>query len=689
MLEHAWLIPALPAIAFFVITFVGKRMPKHGAELGILATGTSFVLSCIAAAQWIDKVDAATGHSEGLAALARGVFSGSAEHAAVVKPVVSSLTWWQNGGVKFGVGTTVDGLTVMMMFVVCLISLLVQIYSTAYMHDDRRYTWFFACLSLFTASMLTLVVAENTLQLLVGWELVGLCSFMLIGHWWEDKANSRAAIKAFLTTRTGDIGLMIGVIIMFFASGTFSIVGTNQYALSDGASHGFLLAGAICLFIGIIGKSGQFPLHTWLPDAMAGPTPVSALIHAATMVVAGVYLGARVYPVFFEGFSIGDGGVNFMALIGGVTILIGAALAFVQTDIKRVLAYSTISQLGYMVMALGVGAWTAAVFHLFTHAFFKALLFLGAGSVSHSGTHHSFDMKKDMGGLRKFMPVTFATFMIGSLALAGIFPLAGFWSKDEILATAGKTGFDAFVVVGLIGAVLTAAYMTRCVWLTFFGEYRGHAEPHESSRAITVPLMILAAFSVLAGLINAAPLGIEKFKEWFEPTFAFPHLFHAEFNYGLAVASVALASAAIGVAAYLWTRREELGPLRGLTQRNAAARAGYTFLENKYYLDHLYEDVVVDGIRTKVAGGAYWFDQHAIDGVVNGVGRTAVKVGDFAYDVLDQKGVDGALNALAAGTGDAGGVLTKVQSGRVQRYALLLFIGVGLLSLALLLANIL
>jgi NADH-quinone oxidoreductase subunit L len=225
------------------------------------------------------------------------------------------------------------------------------------------------------------------------------------------------------------------------------------------------------------------------------------------------------------------------------------------------------------------------------------------------------------------------------------------------------------------------------VWLTFFGEYRGHAEPHESSRAITVPLMILAAFSVLAGLINAAPLGIEKFKEWFEPTFAFPHLFHAEFNYGLAVASVALASAAIGVAAYLWTRREELGPLRGLTQRNAAARAGYTVLENKYYLDHLYEDVVVDGIRTKVAGGAYWFDQHAIDGVVNGVGRTAVKVGDFAYDVLDQKGVDGALNALAAGTGDAGGVLTKVQSGRVQRYALLLFAGVALLSLFLYLSN--
>ena len=230
------------------------------------------------------------------------------------------------------------------------------------------------------------------------------------------------------------------------------------------------------MLLAIIGKSGQFPLHTWLPDAMAGPTPVSALIHAATMVVAGVYLGARLYPVFWHGLSIGTpghGGLNAMAVIGGITVLIGAALAFVQDDIKKVLAYSTISQLGYMVMALGVGAWTAAVFHLFTHAFFKADLFLGAGSVSHSGSHHSFDMKKDMGGLKKYMPQTFWTFAIGSLALAGIFPLAGFWSKDEILVNAGHNGYQAFLVVGLVGAFMTAAYMTRCVYLVFFGEYRG------------------------------------------------------------------------------------------------------------------------------------------------------------------------------------------------------------------------
>ena len=397
---------------------------------------------------------------------------------------------------KFSVGIHIDGLAVMMLFMVTLVSFLVHVYSTRYMQGDRRYTHYFALLNLFTASMLLLVVADNTLMLLVAWELVGVCSFVLIGHWWEEKPNSDAAVKAFLTTRTGDVGLMIGVIVLFFAAGTFNIAVINAKALDGGIGHTLLVVSAACLLIGIIGKSGQFPLHTWLPDAMAGPTPVSALIHAATMVVAGVYLGARLYPVFFRGFSIGDGGLNAMALIGGVTIIIGAVLAFVQRDIKKVLAYSTISQLGYMVMALGVGAWVAAIFHLFTHAFFKSLLFLGAGSVSESGSHHSFDMKGDMGGLRKYMPITFTTFVIGSLALAGIFPLAGFWSKDEILVTAGQTGFDAFLYVGLIGAFLTAAYMTRCVYLTFFGEFRGHGEPHESPPTLTVPLIVLAVASV-------------------------------------------------------------------------------------------------------------------------------------------------------------------------------------------------
>ena len=279
---------------------------------------------------------------------------------------------------------------------------------------------------------------------------------MLIGHWWEEKENSNAALKAFFTTRFGDIGLLTGVVMTFFivqratGSGSFSILSINNAALSGKVGHTLILMTALALLLGIMGKSGQFPLHTWLPDAMAGPTPVSALIHAATMVVAGVYLGARVFPIFWEGFNIGETGLNPMILIGGITIIAGAVLAFVQSDIKKVLAYSTISQLGYMVMALGSGAWVAAVFHLFTHAFFKALLFLGAGSVAHSGSHHSFEMKKDMGGLRKLMPVTFTTFMIGTAALAGIFPFAGFWSKDEILANVGHNGYQVACLLVLI-----------------------------------------------------------------------------------------------------------------------------------------------------------------------------------------------------------------------------------------------
>ncbi|MGZ8765318.1 MAG: NADH-quinone oxidoreductase subunit 5 family protein, partial [Acidimicrobiia bacterium] len=352
MLDAAWIIPLIPALSFVLILFFGTKLPRQGSEIGIVAVATSFVLSCVAVVQWVQHVDEAEGGHEALGAIGKSFLLSSGEHAAV-EPIVHSITWWQSGAMKFGVGTQIDGLAVMMLFVVTVISLLVHIYSTAYMKGDVRFTYYYAGLSLFTASMLLLVVAPNTLQLLVGWELVGLCSFMLIGHWWEEGANSNAALKAFLTTRTGDLGLTIGIIVTFFAAGTFDIVGINQYALSSGADHTLMVVGASCLLIGIIGKSGQFPLHTWLPDAMAGPTPVSALIHAATMVVAGVYLGARVYGVFWSGFNIGDGGMNPMAIIGAITIIIGAALAFVQNDIKKVLAYSTISQLGYMVMGLG------------------------------------------------------------------------------------------------------------------------------------------------------------------------------------------------------------------------------------------------------------------------------------------------------------------------------------------------
>ena len=689
MLDNAWIIPAIPAVSFFLILFFGKRIPTKGAAIGITALGTSFVLSCVAVYQWIDRVESATGgKSSGLAAFGRSLVTHGAETKPVVEPVLHHVTWWSNAGIDFGVGIRMDGLAVMMLFVVTLISLLVHIYSTAYLHNDIRYTHYYAMLSLFSAAMLTLVVADNTLQLMVGWEGVGLCSFALIGHWWEEGANSKAALKAFMTTRTGDIGLLIGVSVLFWAARSFDIGKINAYSLSPHADHGMLLVAASCLMLAIIGKSGQFPLHTWLPDAMAGPTPVSALIHAATMVVAGVYLGARLYPVFWNGFSIGNGGVNFMVLIGGITIIIGALLAFVQDDIKKVLAYSTISQLGYMVMALGAGAWVAAVFHLFTHAFFKALLFLGAGSVSHSGSHHSFDMKKDMGGLRKFMPITFWTFIVGTLALAGIFPFAGFWSKDEILVTAGRSGYDFFLIVGLVGAFLTAAYMTRCVYLTFFGEYRGHGHPHESEPVITVPLIILAVFAVLAGFLNAAAFHIEKFASWVEPRVAFPELVHPAFDYPKAAISLSVAAIGIGVAAFFFFKREKLGKLNGLTERNKVAHAGYMFLVNKYYLDALYENVIVASIRGPIARGCYWVNQHVIDAVVNGAGKGAKATGQWTYDYLDRKVVDGAVNGTAEVTAESGGLLRYFQAGRVQRYALYMFAAVGLLALLLLIANI-
>ncbi len=655
MMRNAWLIPLLPAVSFFVILAVGKRLPGKGAEVGILALAGSFVISVASAVQWIT--------------------------AGEPEAVERHTTWWQVGGVEVGAGIHIDGLAVMMLVVVTFISLMVHVYSTGYMHGDRRYTYFFAALSLFTAAMLTLVVADNTLQLLVGWELVGLCSFMLIGHWWEEVPNSSAAIKAFITTRTGDVGLLLGIITLFFAAGqSFDIVNLNRLALEGEIGRGVLLAGAVLLFLGVMGKSAQFPLHVWLPDAMAGPTPVSALIHAATMVVAGVYLVARLYGVFFEAFSIEAGGFNLVAVIGGITVLIAAALAFVQDDIKKVLAYSTVSQLGYMVMALGVGAWTAAVFHLFTHAFFKALLFLGSGSLIHAV--HSNNMS-EMGGLRRFMPTTYRTFLVGSLALAGIFPLAGFWSKDEILLGAALNGYPVFFWVGLVGAFMTAAYMTRACYLIFAGEYRGHGHPHESPASMRVPLQLLAGLSIVVGLIGPGLLGETlKFSHWV--TFEVPGVEEVveehDFSVPYAAGSLAVALIGIGAAAGVYFRN--LWP-RDLARRNPLAARAKTILVHKYYLDDLFVHGVIRTIQYPLARAAYWFNQRVLDGVVNGAGQGARRVGRFTYDVIDQRVIDGAVNGAGATAEEGGVILRHTQSGRVQQYAAALFGASAILALAL------
>jgi NADH-quinone oxidoreductase subunit L len=747
VLEHAWIIPLIPALSFVAILAFGKKLPRGGSEIGIASVAICFVLALGVAGGWMSRVDdpppvdhhETTSHGEETEGSHGGgadeshdeeTEAGSASddgHAAsdpggdrfedsvsflrsapaaeeseehhATPAVVRQVTWLENGPMKANVGTMVDGLSTVMLVVVTLISLLVHVFSTDYVAGDRRYTHYFAFLSLFTASMLFFVLSSSTLQMIVGWELVGLCSFGLIGHWWEEKPNSDAALKAFLTNRVGDIGLLVGMIVLFFAAGnTFDIIEINTLANAGEIRHFLLLVASLSLITAVMSKSGQFVLHTWLPDAMAGPTPVSALIHAATMVVAGIYMVARLYGVFFNGLSIGTGNINALAVVGSVTLLFGALLAFVQSDIKKVLAYSTVSQLGYMVMALGVGAWTAAIFHLFTHAFFKACLFLGSGSLAHH--IHSFDFKKDMGGMRKVMPRTYATFLIGTAALMGI-PIvtSGFWSKDEILAGASMLGgngdgYTFALVMGLLGALCTCAYMTRLIWYVFFGEPRGKAaehELHENGPRIVVPLMILAFLAVVSGWTNIPNSGALswfpeswalQFEHYVEPTDTyFPGyangFTHPEFVLWIAIASFAAIVIGAG-GAYLWYWKG-LGP-HGLTDRNRFARAGYRILENKYGLDILYTDWIAGATKGPIARAANWTNQHVLDGAVNLVGTSARRAGEFVYRYVDQGVVDGAVNASGAGAEGAGEILRKAQTGKVQAYGAYLFLAAAVLA---------
>jgi NADH-quinone oxidoreductase subunit L len=718
-LEHAWLIPIIPAIGFAIIILFGKKLPMKGSEVGLISMLSSLALAGGAAMQWISRVN-----------------SGTEEQ--FIAPVVRTWNWWQIGGMRFTIGQSIDGLSVIVLVVVAFISTLVQLYSTEYLKGDRRYTHFFAALTLFSAGMLAMVVAEDTILFLLGWEIMGLCSFMLIGHWWEDGANSRAALKAFFTVRTGDMGLLIGISMLYFASNEwttkelgvsgFSIRGISAWALSGEPNSRVILIAAVALFVAAIGKSGQFPLHTWLPDAMAGPTPVSSLLHSSTMVVAGVFLVSRLYPVFFTGFHILGTGGNFITIIGGITIVIAAALAFVQNDIKKVLAYSTVSQLGYMMLGLGAGAWMPAVFHIFTHAFFKACLFLGAGSISHSASHHSFDMKKDMGGLRKVMPITFTTWIISTLALCGVFPFSGFFSKDEIIDNVGHNGYQLFMIIGLIGAFMTAAYMTRATYLTFFGEARGasagehheehhdahadshddhnshdahdvhatdHADhgPHESGWRITLPLVLLAILALGSGFLNAVPFGEkwERISKWVEPRhseFA-PELHHAPFTWSKAGLSLAIVFIGIalswGISTMLYTRKDKR--LVGLTERNGALRAGYNILANKYYLDALYEKVIVKAIAGPIAAAAYWFNQNVVDGILHAVARFSRVFSGWVYRNIDQRVVDGTVNNSGKATKGAGGLLAPVQSGKVSQYGALLFSAAAVAALVLVIIN--
>jgi NADH-quinone oxidoreductase subunit L len=634
--QHAFLIPLLCFASGALTLFFGKRTPGKGPVYGILALSAGLVLSL-------------------------GVLWGIAHNGANYE---HNITWFSIGPFSVQLGYFIDGLTGVMLLVVTSISLMVHIYSLGYMRGDKRYTWFYVVLSIFTGAMLIVVLASNLFLLLVGWEIMGVCSYLLIGHWYEDHANSSAAIKAFLTTRVGDVPFMFGIFCCILLTGMTT---SNIQLVGEAAAHStntlLVTAAALLMFGGTIGKSAQFPLYTWLPDAMAGPTPVSALIHAATMVAAGIYLVARTFEVFLHADPIA---LTIVSVVGAVTLLLAALLALVQDDIKKVLAYSTISQLAYMVAALGLGeaGYPAAMFHLFTHAFFKALLFLGAGSVIHAA--HSNNMSK-MGGLRKHMKVTYVTFLVGSLALAGVPPLSGFFSKDEIiLAAKGHENWLAVVLV--LGAVITAFYTTRMLLTTFFGEYRGTQHLHESPRSMTAPLIVLAVVTCFVGLLGFAPVGA-PFLDWVYFGAPEPAIFSP------VVALISIVAVAIGLYAGWVTYRRYREPDPTLELGGFS-----TLLVHKYYLDDIYFNGIVRPIRDTWSAGVYWFNQNVLDGVVNGA-AVVTRSGSGVIMWIDRNIIDGVVNGVGTVAETFGKGLRTLQSGKIQWYAVGLFAGVIALSL--------
>ena len=646
MIDVVWLIPALPLVGFLVLVITGRRLgePKAG-WLATAMCGASFLVTA-------------------------GVFfdllSRSSEERSVTKTL---FTWMAAGNFKVSTAFLVDPLSITMALFVTGIGSLIHLYAIGYMHGDPKFSKFFVYLNLFIFSMLVLVLGSNMLMTFLGWEGVGTCSYFLISFWHTNPANATAGKKAFVTNRIGDFGFMIAMFLTFQHLGSLDYSVLNQHAGS--LTKGTATAIALMLFVGACGKSAQLPLFVWLPDAMAGPTPVSALIHAATMVTAGVYLLTRTNVLL----HMAPAAATTVAIVGAATALFAATIAVAQNDIKKVLAYSTISQLGYMFLAVGSGAYVAAVFHMVTHAFFKALLFLGSGSVIH-GMHDEQDMRR-MGQLRKWMPITFGTFLIGWLAISGIAPFAGFWSKDEILLGAWNHGggFRILWAIGLFTAMLTAYYMTRQVILVFYGEERWnqqldpamagdhddahgaapavhgimgsaeahvHPAPHESGWLMLTPLVVLAGLSVVGGVINLPGLGIgKKLEHWLEPIIGGSER-------AVTVASgtkwvLALGTMALGIVAIL------------------AAFAVYQLKRAK---------AVEPAI---LANG--WFYDATVAKFMGGPGRAAFQgVAD-----VDAQGVDGAVNGVASLVGASARVLRRAQNGYVRTYAAGVGVGAVLL----------
>jgi len=630
MIEYVWLVPFLPLLGFIINGILGKKLGKNLVSwIGCGSVGLSFLISV---------------------KIFFELLSLPAEERVFEKIV---FPWIYSGLFKVNISFLLDPLSCVMLFVVTGVGFIIHIYSIGYMREDKGYFRFFSFLNLFVFSMLVLVLADNFLLLYLGWEAVGLCSYLLIGFWYEKKSASDAAKKAFIVNRIGDFGFALGVMLIFWTFGSLNYSEVFQTAPSTlVAGGGLVTAITLLLFLGAVGKSAQIPLYVWLPDAMEGPTPVSALIHAATMVTAGVYMVARCHILYeLAPFSMG-----LIAVIGAITAIYTASIAMVQNDIKRVLAYSTISQLGYMFLGCGMGAFAAGIFHLMTHAFFKALLFLGAGSVIHA-LSGELNMQK-MGALKEKIPVTFWTTFAAILAISGIPFFSGFFSKDEILWKTFSQGNFILWLIGVLTAGMTAFYMFRLLFLTFFGKSRVEEsiKPHihESPRVMTIPLIVLAILSVFGGYVGVPKSlgGANNFEHFLSPVFGEKGglvAYSVSTEYLLMALSVALALLGIFFAYRFYIKKPELP--KSLAQRYSFP---YKILLNKYYVDELYAKIIVNPL---------------------------LKFATFLWQFLDIKVIDGIANGLADIVYWFGGMSRKIQTGYVRNYALGMVLG-ALLVLA-------
>lgn len=628
MIDLIWLVPLLPLIGFLIIGLGRNRLPH--ALIGILGSGMvvlSFILSCVLFA------DVYQARQLG-------------QNASFT---VSIFDWIEVGNLKVGLSFLLDPLSSIMLLIVTGIGSLIHIYSTGYMKNDPGFGKFFSFLNLFIFFMLLLVLGSNYLVMFIGWEGVGLCSYLLIGFWYKNKSFASAGKKAFVMNRIGDLGFLLAVIAIFVTFGSIEFASVFPQAAGMSMGDSTLLLITLLLFVAATGKSAQIPLFTWLPDAMAGPTPVSALIHAATMVTAGIYMIARSNILF----TLSPITLQVVAVVGLATAILAAAIAITQNDIKRVLAYSTVSQLGYMFLGLGVGAFTGAFFHVITHAFFKALLFLGAGSVIHAMSNEQ-DMRS-MGGLRKKLPITFITMLIATIAIAGIPPLSGFFSKDEILAHAFVSN-KALWIGGFIGALFTAFYMFRMLFLTFYGKFRGTYDEeknvHESPVSMTFPLIVLAVLSLIGGLINLPDVlgGSHGLATFLTPVFADSASITGAFNLDHNTEYVLMTIS--GLAAILmavWAYRKYVTN----AEVPAIDMMAKGFLENlsyhKFYVDEIYDLLIVKPLDS---------------------------LSVFFHRVVDKKGIDGIVNGLADGFNQSGKGIRLLQGGNVGLYIFLMVIGI-------------